>query len=41
MQFYNHRRFHESLNYKKPMAVYFDRLKVNNDNYQESVKIRA
>ena len=41
MQFYNHRRFHETLNYKKPMAVYFDSLKVNNDNYQESVNIRA
>ena len=41
MQFYNHRRFHETLDYRKPMAVYFDSLKVNNDNYQESVKIRA
>ena len=41
MQFYNHRRFHETLDYKKPMAVYFDSLKVNNDNYQKSVKIRA
>ncbi len=41
IQFYNHRRFHETLDYKKPMAVYFDSLKVNNDNYQESVNIRA
>ena len=41
MQFYNHRRFHETLDYRKPMAVYFDSLKVNNDNYQKYVKSRA
>ena len=39
MKFYNHRRFHETLEYKKPMAVYFDSLKVNNDDYQNSVEI--
>ena len=41
MEFYNHRRFHETLEYKKPMAVYFDSLKVNNDNYKNSVEIVA
>lgn len=31
--FYNHKRFHQSLDYKKPMAVYLDGLKGNNENY--------
>ena len=34
MKFYNYRRFHETLEYKKPMSVYIDSLKVNNDDYQ-------
>ena len=34
MEFYNYRRFHETLEYKKPMSVYIDSLKVNNNNYQ-------
>ena len=29
MQFYNYRRFHETLDYKKPMNVYFDSLKID------------
>jgi len=29
MQFYNYRRFHETLDYKKPMNVYFESLKIN------------
>jgi len=33
MQFYNYRRFHETLDYKKPMNVYFESLKKNNENY--------
>lgn len=33
MQFYNYRRFHETLDYKKPMNVYFESLKINNENY--------
>jgi len=41
IKFYNHRRFHETLEYQKPMAVYFDSLKVNNHDYDKSVKIRA
>jgi len=41
IEFYNHRRFHETLEYKKPMNVYFESLKVNNNNYEESVEIVA
>ena len=27
MEFYNNRRFHQALNYQKPMRVYWDSLK--------------
>jgi putative transposase len=33
MEFYNHSRFHETLNYKKPMKVYLESIKINNENY--------
>ena len=33
MQFYNYRRFHETLEYKKPMNVYFESLKINNKKF--------
>lgn len=33
MEFYNYRRFHETLDYKKPMNVYWDSMKINNKNY--------
>ena len=36
MEFYNYRRFHETLKYKKPMNVYLDSLKTNNENYNKS-----
>jgi len=37
MEFYNYRRFHETLEYKKPMSVYFDSLQINDEmfNIQE------
>ena len=35
MEFYNYRRFHETLNYKKPMNVYLESLKINNENYSK------
>lgn len=41
IEFYNHKRFHETLEYKKPMRVYFDSLQVNNDDYENSVEIVA
>ena len=36
IKFYNHRRFHETLKYKKPMNVYCDSLKINDENYTKS-----
>jgi putative transposase len=33
INFYNHKRFHESLSYKKPMNVYYYSLKINDENY--------
>ena len=41
MEFYNYRRFHESLKYQKPMNVYFDSLQINDDNYTKSSEIVA
>ena len=38
MEFYNYRRFHETLNYKKPMNVYFNSLKINDENYIKTDK---
>ncbi len=32
MEFYNYRRFHQTLNYKKPMNVYFHSMKINDGN---------
>lgn len=36
IKFYNHRRFHETLQYKKPMKVYFESIKINDENYDKS-----
>ncbi len=33
MEFYNYRRFHETLDYKKPINVYWDSMKINDTNY--------
>ena len=33
INFYNHKRFHETLDYKKPMNVYWDSIKINDENY--------
>lgn len=33
IEFYNHKRFHESLDYKRPMNVYCDSLKQNDESY--------
>ena len=36
MEFYNYRRFHETLKYKKPMNVYYESLKINDEDYTNS-----
>jgi putative transposase len=33
INFYNFKRFHQTLDYKKPMNVYHDSLKSNNECY--------
>ena len=33
IEFYNHKRFHETLEYKKPMNVYYHSLKINDEKY--------
>lgn len=38
IEFYNHKRFHESLKYKKPMSVYYESMKINNKDYSKSSK---
>jgi putative transposase len=35
IEFYNKRRFHETLEYKKPMDVYFENLKDSNQILKE------
>jgi putative transposase len=41
MQFYNYKRFHETLNYKKPMNVYFESMKINDEKYNKIDEIVA
>jgi len=36
IEFYNNRRFHETLEYKKPMKVYYTSMKINDENYTNS-----
>jgi len=36
IEFYNNRRFHETLKYKKPMKVYYESMKMNDENYNNS-----
>ncbi len=35
IEFYNYKRFHQSLQYKKPMNVYFESLKINDKSYEK------
>jgi len=38
IEFYNNKRFHESLNYKKPMEVYRESLKINSEDFNKDIK---
>jgi len=33
LYFYNYKRFHQSLDYKKDMSFYYNDLRVNNKDY--------
>ena len=39
IDFYNHKRFHQALAYKKQMSFYYDSLKINNKDYDNLVEI--
>jgi len=41
IEFYNYKRFHETLNYKKPMNVYWNSIKINDENYDNLNEIVA
>ena len=41
IEFYNNKRFHETLEYKKPMKVYYTSMKINDENYNKSDEIVA
>ena len=36
IEFYNHRRFHQTLDYKKPMDVYQESIKLNQNKKKAS-----
>lgn len=38
INFYNHKRFHETLEYQKPMRVYYDSLKANDEKFHETLQ---
>ena len=41
IKFYNHKRFHETLNYKRPICVYYESLKINDNSYTQNSEIVA
>ena len=41
INFYNYKRFHQTLDYKKPMNVYYNSLKINDENYNNLSEIVA
>jgi len=38
IEFYNNKRFHETLDYKKPMNVYYESLKINDENFNKQIE---
>jgi hypothetical protein len=36
IEFYNHRKFHETLKYKKPMNVYRESIKLNKEKVKDT-----
>ena len=36
IEFYNHRRFHETLQYKKQIKVYYESMNINDENHAQS-----
>jgi putative transposase len=41
IEFYNYKRYHETLNYKKPIGVYYESLQINEKNYAKKSEIVA
>ena len=41
IEFYNNKRFHENLDYKKPMEVYRDNIKINNLVFNKNLNIES
>ena len=39
IRFYNHRRFHETLNYKKPMNVYQEGIAITENQPHRALKV--
>lgn len=41
IEFYNHKRFHQTLNYKRPMNAYYENLQFNDEDYNKQIHNEA
>lgn len=41
INFYNNKRFHQTLNYKKPINVYYESLQANDEKYKNKIEVEA